>query len=199
MKYLYILFLVTSITNLYSQDIILKKNGETIDSKIIEIGIDKIKYHKYSNLSGPVFVILKEDVTNITFENGDIEMISASNKSNIDEIKKIIIDDINEFGFERDTYKSNCNAFFEGDILWLQYFNKKGKQIGYDNLYDLSIVYKFAGVSKREDDLAYINIWTSLLYTVRKKEIWNNFFTIIWIVWILIAAIVTYGTIKGNL
>lgn len=39
----------------------------------------------------------------------------------------------------------------------------------------------------------------TLIIYMRKKEIWNNFFSIIWIVWILVVAIVSYGTIAGNL
>ncbi len=125
MKYLFVLFLVTSITNLYSQDIILKKNGETIESKIDEIGIDNIKFHKNSNLSGPQYIISKKDVNKITFENGDVESFDIIDKSDIDEVKKIIIEYINEYGFERDSYSKKYKAFFDGDYLWLELFNKK--------------------------------------------------------------------------
>ena len=163
MKYLYILFIVTSLSNLYSQDIILKKNGKSIESKIDEIGIDKIKYHKYSNLSGPVFIILKDDVSKITFENGEIETFSVVSKSSIDEVKKIIVDNINEYGFEKTSYKKNYIVSFYDDFLWLKAFNRKGKYLGYDAIYDLSMVYKFDGVAKRENDLAFVNIYASKL------------------------------------
>lgn len=52
---------------------------------------------------------------------------------------------------------------FYGDYLWLKVFNRKGKQIGYNDIYDLSIVYKFDGVTKREDGLAFVNIYASKL------------------------------------
>lgn len=132
MKYLILIFIVIPFSNLYSQDIILKQNGETIESKIDEIGIDKIKYHKYGNLSGPVFILLKKYISKITFENGTIEVI---NKSNIEEIKNIIVDNINKYGFERTSYKKNYIVSFYGDYLWLKVFNRKGKQIGYNDIY----------------------------------------------------------------
>ena len=163
MKYLYVFFIIAAISNSYSQDIILKKNGGSIESKIDEIGIDKIKYHKYSNLSGPVFVILKEDVAKITFENGEIETFNVGSKLHIDEVKKIIVDNINEYGFERTSYKMNYRVEFYDDFLWLKIFNRKGKQLGYNAIYDLSMVYKFDGVTKRENDLAYVNIYASKL------------------------------------
>ena len=164
MTYTYLLFfLIISFSNLYSQDIILKKDGKSIESKIDEIGIDKIKYHKYGNLSGPVFIILKNDVSKITFENGDVELINTVNEFNIDEIKKIIVDSINEYGFEKTSYKLNYRVEFYDDYLWLKIFNRKGKQLGYNAIYDLSMVYKFDEVSKREDDLAFVNIFASKL------------------------------------
>ena len=160
MKYLILFFIVTSFSNLYSQDIILKQNGETIESKIDEIGIDKIKYHKYGNLSGPVFIILKKNVSQVTFENGTIEVI---NKSNLEEIKNIIVNNINEYGYERTSYQKNYRVSFYGDYLWFKVFNRKGNQIGYNDIYDLSMVYKFDGVTKREDGLAFVNIYASKL------------------------------------
>ena len=53
---------------------------------------------------------------------------------------------------------SLINEIFGG---WLNY------------LYNLSLVYKFAGVDKRKDDLAFVNIWTSLLIN-KKKDKWEK-------------------------
>ena len=99
MKKIFLLLFVTSFINTYSQDIILKSNGKTIESKIDEIGTDNIRYHKYNNLSGPVFVLLKEDVSKITFENGDIEEFDVKEKSKYKEekVKKTIVDNINKW------------------------------------------------------------------------------------------------------
>ena len=119
MKYLILIFIVIPFSNLYSQDIILKQNGETIESKIDEIGIDKIKYHKYGNLSGPVFILLKKDISKITFENGTIEVL---NKSNIEEIKNIIVDNINKYGFERTSYKKNYIVFILRRLFMVKSF-----------------------------------------------------------------------------
>ena len=184
MKYLFILFIATSLSNLYSQDIILKKNGKSIESKIDEIGIDKIKYHKYSNLSGPIFIMLKEDVSKITFENGEIEIFNVVSKLNIDEVKKVIIENINEYGFERTSYKKNYRVFFEGDYLWFQLFDLNWNKIGAnfttlnkaldeDFMYDLKTVYKFDGVSKRENELAFVNIYASRLID-KKNNKWSK-------------------------
>lgn len=54
-----------------AQDIIHLKNKEIIKGKVLEIGIDEIKYKEFSNLEGPVIVLLKSEVTLIRYENGN--------------------------------------------------------------------------------------------------------------------------------
>jgi len=75
MNKILLLLLLTSVIKTYSQDIILKTNGTSIESKIDEIGTDKIKYHKYNNLSGPVFILQKENVSKMFAESIYVEML----------------------------------------------------------------------------------------------------------------------------
>ena len=53
-KFIFLLFTVSIFTNLNAQDIIIKNDGTEIESKIIEVGIESIKYRKY---------ILSEQIT----------------------------------------------------------------------------------------------------------------------------------------
>lgn len=55
--------------SVHSQDII-RTRKDTIRSKVVEIGIEEIKYRDYNNLEGPIFVLPKTDVIEITYENG---------------------------------------------------------------------------------------------------------------------------------
>jgi hypothetical protein len=52
-----------------AQDVI-KTQKTTIRAKVEEIGIDEIKYRDFDNLTGPIIVIDKRDVIEITYENG---------------------------------------------------------------------------------------------------------------------------------
>ena len=54
----------------YSQDVIVKKSGEKVEAKVLEIGISGITYKKFSNPDGPSYVIPKSEVDRITYENG---------------------------------------------------------------------------------------------------------------------------------
>jgi hypothetical protein len=54
----------------FSQDVITLRSGVIIQSKILEIGQTDIKYKKFDNQNGPVYVVMKSDVTGILYENG---------------------------------------------------------------------------------------------------------------------------------
>ena len=58
------------------QDIITKLDGSELQSKILEVGIDEIRYKDHSNLDGPVYVIRKAEVFMIKYQNGTKEVIN---------------------------------------------------------------------------------------------------------------------------
>lgn len=160
----------------YSQDIILKTNGDKLESKVTLIEKSNIHYKKYSNLDGPDYVIDKKEVVEIKFENGIVEKISsdiASDEISLEETKNFIIKEINEHGFEEDTFKKRYRASFEGEYLRLIVLRANGEEANHGLLYDFSNVYKFHNVSKRSDELAFLNIFVSMSQS--KKEIkWDK-------------------------
>jgi hypothetical protein len=74
-KLLTFMLLISSVV--LGPDIILLKDGSEIKAKVTEIGVDDIKYKKYENLGGPVYVLKKADVFMITYENGQKEVIKV--------------------------------------------------------------------------------------------------------------------------
>lgn len=66
----------------HAQDVIVKKDGNTITSKVTEITSSEIKYKKFSNQNGPTYTIGKNEVNYINYENGERETINASVNSN---------------------------------------------------------------------------------------------------------------------
>jgi hypothetical protein len=81
MKYLLIVVTFIFFGISYSQDNIIKRNGEEIRSKVLEIGISEIKYKKFENIEGPTYTIAKSDVFMIKYENGTSEVINAIEKA----------------------------------------------------------------------------------------------------------------------
>lgn len=62
----------------HAQDVIVKKDGSTITSKVTAITGSEIKYKKFSNLNGPTYTIGKNEVNYINYENGERETITPS-------------------------------------------------------------------------------------------------------------------------
>lgn len=63
---------------LKAQDVISLKSGETINGKVSEVGINEIKYYKASNLQGPVYVVSKADVAQITYQNKTVDVFNTN-------------------------------------------------------------------------------------------------------------------------
>lgn len=64
------LFIITAVK---AQDKIYKKGGEVIKVKVLEIGVDEIKYKMFDNPDGPVYVMDKGRLIKVEFENGKTE------------------------------------------------------------------------------------------------------------------------------
>jgi hypothetical protein len=100
MKKIILLILLSCLSNvrIYSQDLLIKKNGEEIPSKVLEITLFEIKYRKLENLNGPIYTILINDVKSIIYKNGTkdnfqdqkinkIDTLSSSKIPVIDSVK----------------------------------------------------------------------------------------------------------------
>ena len=59
---------------------IVKRDGEEIEAKIVEVGIDEIRYKKCGMENGPVFVLKKSDVFMIRYANGEKDIITKFDK-----------------------------------------------------------------------------------------------------------------------
>ena len=65
-------------STIFAQDILLKEDGTLVECKIKEVTSSSVKYLKFSDLEGPVFVEEKSDLIGVMYKNGDFEKITAS-------------------------------------------------------------------------------------------------------------------------
>lgn len=65
----------------YCQDLIVKKNTDEIQVKIIEVGLTEVKYKNWNNQDGPTYVINKSEIFMIKYANGDKESYADFNSS----------------------------------------------------------------------------------------------------------------------
>jgi hypothetical protein len=80
MLFFMILFFISKSLN--AQDIIIKKNGDEIKAKVMEVGITEIKYKKFENLeTSPIYSILKSDVFMIKYADGTKDVFGTDSQS----------------------------------------------------------------------------------------------------------------------
>ena len=76
-----IIVLCISIIAVNAQDVIVKKDGSTILSKILEVNPNDVKYKKFSNPNGPTYTIIKSEIMSINYENGDKDVFNTAQPS----------------------------------------------------------------------------------------------------------------------
>lgn len=171
----------------FSQDIIVKKNRDSINSKIIEVQINEIKYYRTELPNGPLYTISKNDVYKIIFKSGLVEdfqsienenlersddyyKINAELKDyNLEETKSLIKKIVDSFCYDRSNAFGKYNgkdqmrllAEFEGDYLRLYKVPYPEKKINFF-LYNFSLSCKFDEISYRGNDYAYVNAYIPL-------------------------------------
>lgn len=77
MKKILLFLLLLSATSAFAQDVIVKKDGSTILSKVLKITANEVEYKKYSNQNGPTYTIAKAEVQAINYENGEKETFGS--------------------------------------------------------------------------------------------------------------------------
>ena len=91
-----------------SQDIIIKKDGISMKVKVKKIGTDEIEYLKHEKLDGSIYIIMKNDVAVIYFEDGSTEIMNTNLNSekpiSLNETKDILIEYFGNY-----TYSANSN------------------------------------------------------------------------------------------
>jgi hypothetical protein len=80
-KRVFILLLTVCYTSImcYSQnsdkaDIIITKTAQKIEAKILEIGLNEVKYKKFNYQDGPTYTVTKCEIASINYKNGEVEV-----------------------------------------------------------------------------------------------------------------------------
>lgn len=89
-KIILLLSIIATCFSVMGQDLIVKKNSESIKAKVLEVNQDDIKYKKWDNPDGPTYTISKADISSIVYQNGDAEAFNVEPKksANTTSVKK---------------------------------------------------------------------------------------------------------------
>lgn len=149
------LVLVLASLACYAQDIVVMTNGESKKVKVEEITDSQIKYRLFDNLSGPLYVVSKNEVFAITYSNGTTETYN----------KKAIAATTNVDSNYNRTVKVLDNEM-ESRLRRLRVWSKITKIYGWVNV-GLGALFIAAGSSAEEydpyyDDMDYKAFYTTL-------------------------------------
>jgi uncharacterized membrane protein YidH (DUF202 family) len=101
-KTLSLIIIIIITCSIKAQDIMITKEGQKIEAKVEEVGLETIKYKKYNNQSGATYLILKSDIASIMYENGEVEVFSQ-------QAQKQTKQEAKEFN-----YKNASNLYYSG-------------------------------------------------------------------------------------
>lgn len=80
-------------TNTFAQDIIITRDAKKLEAKVTELGVFVIKYKLANEVDGPTYVLPKNKIAAITYENGRVEtyfdgntMSSVSDSTSADSV-----------------------------------------------------------------------------------------------------------------
>ncbi len=68
-----LLLALLAATPLFAQDMIVRRDGTIVASKVMEISSSEIKYKKFTNPDGPLYSLKVSEVLSINFQNGEVE------------------------------------------------------------------------------------------------------------------------------
>lgn len=133
----------------FAQDVIVKKDGSAILSKILEVNTSDIKYKKYSNLDGQVYTMQKSEILSINYENGEVLKVSSGDTGNVVKMKSA----------------SDETISMKNNKKWQDYVNDRtaiynGPQENKMSKWQYRIL-KFHRDSKVADGNVYITYWVS--------------------------------------
>jgi hypothetical protein len=116
MKVLSGLLMMAFLGTVQAQDIIITKDAQKIEAKILEVSGSEIKYKKQSNLEGPTFILGVEELNSIIYANGEVQVFEdKADKQNIGEKDVVAVQDDTvcekkEFGGQFGDRKVNENT-----------------------------------------------------------------------------------------
>lgn len=77
-KLLFIICLSIFGSSAMAQDVLLKKNGDEIQVKVVKVTDSYIEYKKWDNIDGPSYEVPAKDVFLIKYQNGSRDVISTT-------------------------------------------------------------------------------------------------------------------------
>ena len=70
----------------FAQDVIIKRNGDEIQAKVLTVSASQVDYKKWSNQEGPTYILPRADIFMIKYANGDKDVFGDDSLSEKEEV-----------------------------------------------------------------------------------------------------------------
>lgn len=78
-RFLFSLVALVITSACFAQDVIVQKDGSTIQAKVLKVSQSEVEYKKFSNPNGPTYTISTKDLQCINYENGSKDTFVSPN------------------------------------------------------------------------------------------------------------------------
>src|ERR1051325_2530086 len=76
MKFIFLIFLLALSFFVRAQDTLYRADGSKLIVKVTEISKNELRYKDYSNPDGPVYIVNKNEISKVVYQNGSSETFS---------------------------------------------------------------------------------------------------------------------------
>ena len=76
--YIFVVIFLVGISSVCAQDLIILRDGNVIEAKVMEISPSEIRYKRFDNQDGPIIILPIINVLSIRYENGVLDIFNSS-------------------------------------------------------------------------------------------------------------------------
>ncbi len=81
LKGLLFLLMALGVMSVSAQDVIVRRDGDELQCKILEVSKNEVRYKRWTNQEGPAFTEKKSDIFMIKYENGEKDVMAYGTPS----------------------------------------------------------------------------------------------------------------------
>ena len=73
----------------FAQDLIITRDGQRIEAKVIEVSSAEVKYKEFNNQDGATFILRADEINSVVFENGSVKVFNAQAQADDNQPAKV--------------------------------------------------------------------------------------------------------------
>ena len=80
-KIVSLLFAACVAVGAFAQDLIITRDGQRLEAKVLEVSSAEVKYKEFNNQDGATFILRADEINTVVFENGSVKVFNAPSQA----------------------------------------------------------------------------------------------------------------------